>query len=93
VAGTDLTRSLYSGMYGFLIIEPTSDPGRYDQEGLLAAHHWEPRWVSMQDTPIWRIASVALFPCEISTSTCQSFATISSGLYRFLGIAVLLDAE
>jgi FtsP/CotA-like multicopper oxidase with cupredoxin domain len=49
VAGTDLRRSLYSGMYGFLIIEPANDPGRYDQEVLLAAHHWEPRWVSMQD--------------------------------------------
>ena len=41
VAGTDLTRSLYSGMYGFLIVEPANDPGRYDQEVLLAAHHWE----------------------------------------------------
>ena len=49
VAGTDLTRSLYSGMYGFLIIEPANDPGRYDQEVLLAAHHWEGTWVSMQD--------------------------------------------
>ena len=37
----DLTRSLYSGMYGFLIVEPANDPGRYDQEVLLAAHHWE----------------------------------------------------
>jgi FtsP/CotA-like multicopper oxidase with cupredoxin domain len=49
VAGTDLTRSLYSGMYGFLVVEPRNDPGRYDREILLAAHHWEPRWVSMQD--------------------------------------------
>ena len=49
VAGTDLRRSLYSGMYGFLIIDPADDSGRYDQEILLAAHHWEPRWVSMQD--------------------------------------------
>jgi FtsP/CotA-like multicopper oxidase with cupredoxin domain len=49
VAGKDLTRSLYSGMYGFLIVEPTNNPGRYDREVLLAAHHWEPRWVSMQD--------------------------------------------
>src|SRR5665213_1039886 len=49
VAGKDLTRSLYSGMYGFLIVEPANDPGRYDREVLLAAHHWEPRWVSMQD--------------------------------------------
>jgi FtsP/CotA-like multicopper oxidase with cupredoxin domain len=49
VAGKDLTRSLYSGLYGFLIIEPSGGPARYDQEVLLAAHHWEPRWVSMQD--------------------------------------------
>jgi FtsP/CotA-like multicopper oxidase with cupredoxin domain len=49
IAGTDLTRSLYSGMYGFLIVEPVNDPGRYDQEVLLAAHHWEGTWVSMQD--------------------------------------------
>jgi len=48
-AGTDLTRSLYAGLYGFLIVEPASDPGRYDQEVLLAAHHWEGSWVSMQD--------------------------------------------
>ena len=49
VAGKDLTRSLYSGMYGFLIVEPAGDPGRYDKEVLLAAHHWEGSWVSMQD--------------------------------------------
>ena len=49
VAGKDLTRSLYAGLYGFLIVESASNPGRYDQEMLLAAHHWEPRWVSLQD--------------------------------------------
>ena len=27
--------------------------------------------------------------CETRTSTCRSFATISSGLYRFLAITVL----
>jgi hypothetical protein len=32
-----------------MIIEPTGDPGRYDREVLLAAHHWEGSWVSMQD--------------------------------------------
>src|SRR4029450_1933249 len=32
-------------------------------------------------------------PCEPKTSTCRSFATISSGLYRFLAIAVLLDVK
>lgn len=49
VAGTDLRRSLYAGLYGFLMIDPANDPGRYDQEIFLAAHHWEPTWVSMQD--------------------------------------------
>jgi FtsP/CotA-like multicopper oxidase with cupredoxin domain len=49
VAGKDLTRSLYAGLYGFLIVDPASEPGRHDKEVLLAVHHWEPRWVSMQD--------------------------------------------
>src|SRR5262249_36134134 len=42
---------------------------------------------------IWRIASTMFWPCETRTSTCRSFATISSGLYRFLAIAVLLDVK
>ena len=41
MAHTDLTRSLYAGLYGFLIIAPADDPGGYDREVLLAAHHWE----------------------------------------------------
>jgi FtsP/CotA-like multicopper oxidase with cupredoxin domain len=49
IAGTDLSRSLYSGMYGFLIIDWANDPDRYDQEVLLAAQHWQGSWVSMQD--------------------------------------------
>jgi FtsP/CotA-like multicopper oxidase with cupredoxin domain len=50
MAGTDLTRSTYSGEFGFLIVEPAAgDPGRYDREVLLAAHLWEGEWVSMQD--------------------------------------------
>jgi FtsP/CotA-like multicopper oxidase with cupredoxin domain len=50
MAMTDLNRSTYSGEFGFLIIDPAaSDPGRYDREIMLAAHHWEGSWVSMQD--------------------------------------------
>jgi FtsP/CotA-like multicopper oxidase with cupredoxin domain len=49
-AGKDLSRSTYSGEFGFLIVEPAAgDPGNYDREVLLAAHHWEGKWVSMQD--------------------------------------------
>src|SRR5262249_10716235 len=39
------------------------------------------------------MASSMFWPCETRTSTCRSFATISSGLYRFLAIAVLLDVK
>jgi FtsP/CotA-like multicopper oxidase with cupredoxin domain len=49
MAMTDLNRSTYTGEFGFLIVEPASDPGRYDREVTLAAHHWEGHWVSMQD--------------------------------------------
>src|SRR5262245_57837000 len=39
------------------------------------------------------MASTMFWPCETRTSTCRNFATISSGLYRFLAIAVLLDVK
>ncbi len=48
----DLTRAAYSGQYGFLYIEPKNNPGRYDQEVFLAAHHWEPSFAETKDT--WR---------------------------------------
>jgi FtsP/CotA-like multicopper oxidase with cupredoxin domain len=49
MAMTDLARSTYSGEFGFLIVEPANDPGRYDREVLLAARRWEGSWVSIQD--------------------------------------------
>jgi FtsP/CotA-like multicopper oxidase with cupredoxin domain len=50
MAMTDLSRSTYSGEFGFLIVDPAAgDPGRYDREIMLAAHHWQGSWVSMQD--------------------------------------------
>jgi FtsP/CotA-like multicopper oxidase with cupredoxin domain len=42
IAGTDLTRGMYSGQFGFLYIEPKSEPGNYDREVFLAVHQWEP---------------------------------------------------
>lgn len=41
-AGTDLTRGMYSGQFGFLYIEPKGEPGSYDREVFLAIHQWEP---------------------------------------------------
>lgn len=50
MAERDLNKSTYAGEFGFLLVEPAAgDPGRYDREVLLAAHHWEGTWVSMQD--------------------------------------------
>ena len=48
-AGQDLTRSLYTGQFGFFMIDPKNDPGRYDQEVFLAVRQWDPMWVLLQD--------------------------------------------
>ena len=37
-AGDDLSRGLYSGLFGFLIVEPRNNPARYDQEAFLLLH-------------------------------------------------------
>jgi len=49
MAGENIARSTYSGEFGFMIIEPAREPGAYDQEVLLTLHHWDGKWVSMQD--------------------------------------------
>ena len=41
-AGRDLHKTTYSGQYGMFIVEPRSDPGRYDLEIPLILHEWEP---------------------------------------------------
>ena len=45
MAMDDVTKGAYSGQYGFLYVEPKSDPGHYDQEIFLATRHWEPKIV------------------------------------------------
>jgi len=46
-AGKNLHRSLYSGQFGFVYVEPKNDPGRYDGEVFLAMHQWEPYFTAM----------------------------------------------
>ena len=41
MAGHNLNRATYSGEFGFLMIDPASNPARYDQEIFLALHDWE----------------------------------------------------
>jgi FtsP/CotA-like multicopper oxidase with cupredoxin domain len=42
MAHADLTRAGFAGQFGVAIVEPANHPGAYDQEVVLAAHHWEP---------------------------------------------------
>ncbi|MFC3712970.1 multicopper oxidase family protein [Sphingoaurantiacus capsulatus] len=39
----------YSGLFGFVIVEDGSDAGAYDQEVLVALHHWGSHWISGQE--------------------------------------------
>jgi FtsP/CotA-like multicopper oxidase with cupredoxin domain len=38
----DLHRGSYTGMFGFLIVEGSNNPGNFDQEHYLALRDWEP---------------------------------------------------
>ncbi len=51
-AGRNLNRATYTGQFGFLYIEPASDPGRYDQEVFLALREWDPFMSSSEDAGI-----------------------------------------
>ena len=55
-AGADLSRSTYSGQFGFLIVENGREAGDYDREVLLAVHHWEPSLMPMRPEQ----------PCEVA---------------------------
>ena len=47
----DLHRGTFTGQFGFMIIEGSSDPGHYDQEHYLALRDWEPYFTNqMMDT-------------------------------------------
>jgi FtsP/CotA-like multicopper oxidase with cupredoxin domain len=66
-AGRDMTRSTYTGQFGFLYIEPKHEPGRYDAEVFLALHGWAPYLGSQGDEgnlevtyPVYSINSQAL---------------------------------
>jgi FtsP/CotA-like multicopper oxidase with cupredoxin domain len=42
MAAEYLDRGGFTGQFGFVYVEPKSEPGKYDQEIFLAMHHWEP---------------------------------------------------
>jgi len=42
MAGRNLKRGTYTGQFGFLYIDPRSEPGNYDREIFLALKEWDP---------------------------------------------------
>jgi len=49
MAMDDLRKGAYTGQFGFLYVEGSSDPGQYDQELFLALRDWEPFFTSTMD--------------------------------------------
>jgi FtsP/CotA-like multicopper oxidase with cupredoxin domain len=47
MAHGDLSRAGFAGQFGFAIVEAAHEPGNYDQEVCIAAHHWEPSLANM----------------------------------------------
>jgi FtsP/CotA-like multicopper oxidase with cupredoxin domain len=50
---SDVNRGTYTGQFGFVYVEPKSNPGQYDQEIFLATHEWEPFYTTaeMEEEP------------------------------------------
>ncbi|HTS28704.1 MAG TPA: multicopper oxidase family protein [Bryobacteraceae bacterium] len=48
-AGRNLHKNTYSGQFGLVVVEPASDPGRYDQEVPIILHEWEPYFTDDMD--------------------------------------------
>ena len=49
MAMSDLHKGAFTGQFGFVYIEPASNPGNYDQEHFLALRDWEPFFTSSMD--------------------------------------------
>jgi FtsP/CotA-like multicopper oxidase with cupredoxin domain len=49
MAERSLHRGLYTGQFGFLVVEPSDNPGSYDQEAFLALHEWEPFYTNEEE--------------------------------------------
>jgi FtsP/CotA-like multicopper oxidase with cupredoxin domain len=48
-AGKDLKKAQYGGEHGFLLIEPSENPARFDREVFLALHDWGGRMMPSSD--------------------------------------------
>jgi FtsP/CotA-like multicopper oxidase with cupredoxin domain len=96
MAGSDLNRGGYTGQFGFLHVEPNSEPGSYDQEIFLAAHHWGPSLAHMGPADnVWEIACRA---CSLNNKALGHGEPIrvrqgQRVLLRFLNASATDDIE
>jgi FtsP/CotA-like multicopper oxidase with cupredoxin domain len=49
MAEADLHKGTYTGQFGFVYVDSSNDPGRYDQELFLSLRDWEPFFTSMME--------------------------------------------
>ena len=73
-AGGNLELGTYSGQFGFLLVDSKLDAGAYDQEILLAVHHWGPRFVPMVET---MRAESANQPLTTGSDVGYQYATVN----------------
>jgi FtsP/CotA-like multicopper oxidase with cupredoxin domain len=60
-AGRNLTKAQYSGLHGFLLIEPRSNPAPYDREVFLGLHDWSGRFMGNDDgfmNPVYEVSTI-----------------------------------
>lgn len=60
-AGNDLTKAQYSGLHGFLMIEPRDNTGSYDREVFLGLHDWSGHFVGGDDgymNPVYDVSTI-----------------------------------
>jgi FtsP/CotA-like multicopper oxidase with cupredoxin domain len=61
MAGKDMSRGLYSGQYGLLLVEPKENPARYDREFFLELHDWNGQFLGSDDgamDPVYNTSTI-----------------------------------
>jgi FtsP/CotA-like multicopper oxidase with cupredoxin domain len=60
-AGKNLSKAQYSGLHGFLLIEPRDNPAPYDREVFLALHDWAGHFMGGDDgymNPVYDVTTI-----------------------------------
>ena len=60
-AGKNLTKAQYSGLHGFLLVEPRDNPAPYDREVFLGLHDWRGHFLGSDDgsmNPVYDVTTI-----------------------------------